>query len=118
MTTRYISRTKVQPMLWRITAPSLRTNLVVDTPTLAVRGATGLPISAPTEFNVGSSSNGKPSSLPTEAWNAPNIALVEVLLPDSATPIQPSIGATMMNHGPIVEKPLASELAMPEKLNT
>jgi predicted metalloprotease len=47
-------------------------------------------------------------------WNAPNMALVEVLLPDSATPIHPRMGATTMNHGPIVEKPLASELPMPE----
>src|SRR5579883_2703 len=109
---------KVQPILWRITSPSLRTKRLVETPTLAVCGATGLPTSAPTELSVGRSSSGKPKSLPTEAWNAPNIALVEVLLPDSATPIQPSAGATMMNQGPIVEKPLASELAMPEKLKT
>ena len=33
----------------------------------AVCGAIGLPISAPTEFNVGSSSKGKPSTLPTSA---------------------------------------------------
>ena len=39
-------------MLWRMTSPSLRTNLLVDTPTLAVCGAIGLPISAPTEFSV------------------------------------------------------------------
>jgi hypothetical protein len=44
----------------RITSPSLRTNLLVDTPTLAVCGAIGLPISAPTELNVGSSSGGMP----------------------------------------------------------
>src|ERR1700730_12946577 len=105
-------------MLWRITAPSLRTKRLVDTPTLAVCGATGFAMSAPAQLSVGGSSKGKPSSLPTEAWNAPNMALVEVLLPDSATPIQPRIGATMMNHTPIFEKPLASELAMPEKLKT
>jgi len=73
-----------------------------------------LPISAPTEFSDGSSSAGKPRSLPTSAWNAPNIALVDVLLPESATPIHPRIGATTMNHGPIFEKPLASEAAIPE----
>jgi hypothetical protein len=43
---------------------------VVDTTTLAVCGATDLPISAPTEFRVGRSI-GNPSSLLTEAWNAP-----------------------------------------------
>ena len=97
-------------MIW----PSSRTNRLVETPTLAVCGAIGLPISAPTEFSDGSSSGGKPSSLPTSTWNAPNIALVEVLLPDSATPIQPRIGATTMNHHPSCEKPLASEAAIPE----
>ena len=61
-------------MLWRITAPSLPTNCVDDTPTLAVCGATGLPISAPTEFRLGRSS-GNPSSLLSEAWNALNMAL-------------------------------------------
>src|SRR5262249_26646056 len=49
----------VQPKLCRITSPSLRTNLLVDTPTLAVCGAIGLPISAPTELMVGSSSGGE-----------------------------------------------------------
>src|ERR1700675_2417605 len=97
---------KVQPMLWRMTSPSLRTNLLVETPTLAVCGAIGLPISAPTEFNVGSNSAGNPSCTPTSAWNLPNIALVDVLEPDRATPIKPSIGATMMNQGPRYEKPL------------
>src|SRR5215471_11254766 len=77
--------TKVQPMLWRMTAPSLRTNFVVDTPTLAVCGATGLPISAPTELRVGSSKGGKFSNWPTSAWNLPNIAFVEVLLPERAS---------------------------------
>src|SRR5579872_4882865 len=101
-----------------MTWPSFRTKRLVDTPTLAVCGAIGLPISAPTELRVGKRSMGKPRSRPTEAWNAPNMALVEVLLPESATPIHPRIGATTRNHGPMVEKPLASELAMPEKLNT
>src|SRR6516165_8468270 len=101
-------------MLWRMTAPSLRTNFVVDTPTLAVWGATGLPISEPTELSVGKISGGKPSNWPTSAWNFPNMAFVDVLLPDSATPIQPRIGATTMNATPSVEKALASEDAMPE----
>src|SRR5215469_6529736 len=105
-------------MLWRMTSPSLRTNLLVDTPTLAVCGATGLPISAPTEFNVGRRNGGKPSWTPTSAWNLPNMALVEVFDPDSATPMKPRIGATMMNAVPNDEKPLASDDAMPEKLNT
>ena len=37
---RYASRMNVHPMLWRMTSPSLRTNLLVETPTLAVCGAT------------------------------------------------------------------------------
>src|ERR1700761_4927278 len=101
-----------------MTSPSFRTKRLVETPTLAVWGATGLPISAPTEFRVGSSKGGKPSSLPTSIWKWPNIALVEVLLPDSATPIQPRIGATTTKAGPILAKALASEPAMPEKLKT
>src|SRR5580692_25643 len=92
-----------------MTSPSLRTNSLVDTPTLAVCGAIGLPISAPTEFMTGNSINGKPSNCPTSAWNFPNMALVEVLLPDSAT---------TMKYGPSAEKALASEPAMPEKLKT
>src|SRR5215475_3086566 len=102
------------PKLWRITSPSLRTNFDVDTPTLAVCGAIGLPISAPTEFRDGSSSTGKPSTLPTSAWNVPNMALVEVLLPESATPMKPRSGATTIKADPILEKELASEPAMPE----
>jgi hypothetical protein len=47
---------------------------VDDTPTLAVCGATGLPMSAPTEFRLGRS-GGNPSSLLTEAWNALKMAL-------------------------------------------
>src|SRR5271157_5557905 len=105
-------------MLWRITAPSFRTNRLVDTPTLAVCGATGLPTSAPTEFSVGKRRGGKPRILPTANWNAPNMAFVDVLLPESATPIQPRIGATMMNQAPSLENPYASDPAMPEKLNT
>src|SRR5581483_819427 len=104
----------VQPMLWRMTSPSLRTNLLVETPTLAVGGATGLPISAPTELSVGGSSSGMPSWLATRAWNLPNIALVEVLEPDSATPMNPRMGETTMNAVPMLEKPLASDAAMPE----
>jgi len=46
------------------------------------------------------------------------MAFVEVLLPESATPIQPRMGATMMNQDPILENPYASDPAMPEKLNT
>src|SRR5204862_8025504 len=107
---------KVQPMLWRMTSPSLRTNLLVETPTLAVWGAIGLPISAPTEFRVGSSSGGMPSCAPTSAWNLPNMALVEVFEPERATPMKPSTGATMMNAVPMLEKPFASEAAMPEYL--
>src|SRR5215467_4603741 len=118
MTIRYASRMNVQPMLWRMTSPSLRTNLLVETPTLAVCGATGLPISAPTELSDGSSSGGMPSCVPTSAWNLPNIAFVEVFEPDSATPMKPSIGETTMNAVPNDEKPVASDGAMAEKLNT
>src|SRR5882757_4090163 len=96
-----------------MTSPSLRTMDVVATPTLAVCGATGLPTSAPTEFSDGNSSGGAPSSLATESWKAPNTALDEVLLPDRATAIHPSIGASTTNTGPILENPLAMELAMP-----
>ena len=56
--------------------------------------------------------------LPTSAWNLPNMALVEVLEPDSATPMKPRTGATTMKDGPSLEKALASEPAMPEKLKT
>src|SRR5215472_15189657 len=101
-----------------MTCPSRRTYLVVETPTLAVCGATGLPISAPTEFSDGSSSGGMCSSPPTEYWNEPNSALVDVLLPDSATPIQPMMGARMRNVGPIWANPCAIVLAMPDQLNT
>src|SRR6266513_1564095 len=109
---------KVQPMLWRMTSPSLRTNLLVDTPTLAVCGAIGLPISAPTEFSVGSSSGGMPSCAPTSAWNLPNMAFVEVFEPERATPMKPSIGATMMNAVPMLEKPLAGQLVAREEQAT
>src|SRR5579863_10105984 len=102
----------VQPILWRITSPSLRTNLLVDTPTLAVCGAIGLPISAPTELSVGNNSGGIPSWTPTKAWNLPNIALVEVFEPDSATPMKPRIGETMMKAVPNEENPLASDEAI------
>src|SRR5579863_859845 len=105
---------KVHPMLWRITSPSLRTNLLVETPTLAVCGATGLPISAPTELKDGRRSGGKPSCAPTRAWKLPNIAFVDVFDPESATPMKPRIGQTMMKAVPRLEKPLASEDAIPE----
>src|ERR1700756_520800 len=101
-----------------MTWPSLRTKRVVDTPTLAVCGATGLPISAPTELTVGSSRGGNPRICPTSAWNLPNIALVDVLLPDSATPMKPRIGATTMKAVPSEENAFASEAAIPEKLYT
>src|SRR5262249_15924930 len=101
-----------------MTSPSLRTNSLVETPTLAVCGAIGLPISAPTELSVGKSIAGIPSNCPTKAWNFPNMALVEVLLPESATPMKPSSGATMMKNGPISENALASDPAIPEKLKT
>src|SRR6201999_189885 len=99
-----------------MTSPSLRTKRVVDTPTLAVCGAIGFPISEPTELMVGSSNGGKPRICPTNAWNLPNIALVDVLLPDRATPMNPRIGATTMKAEPIDEKALAREAAMREKL--
>src|SRR5262249_47033608 len=102
------------PKLWRITSPSLRTNFDVETPTLAVCGAIGLPISAPTEFRVGSRKTGNPSLTPTSAWNLPNMALVEGFEPDSATPMKPRTGATRMNHTPSPENPFASDDAMPE----
>src|SRR5215469_14209484 len=107
---------RVQKKLCLITSPSLRTKRVVETPTLAVCGATGLPISAPTELTVGNRSGGKPRICPTSAWNLPNIALVDVLLPDRATPMKPRIGATTTNAEPRDEKAFANEAAMPEKL--
>src|SRR5882757_2930711 len=97
-----------------MTSPSLRTMDVVATPTLAVCGATGLPTSAPAEFSAGNSSTGAPSSFPTVSWNAPNTAFDEVLLPDSATAIQPSTGDSTTKTGPILANPWAIELAMPE----
>jgi hypothetical protein len=73
-------------------------------------GKTFLPVSAPVELSEGSSSNGICSRVPTERWKPPNSALVEVLLPDSATPIQPRIGASTTNQVPTREKPYASVL--------
>src|SRR5256885_3137408 len=102
---RYASRTSVHHILWRITWPSLRTYLEVETPTLAVCGATGLPTSAPTEPNEGSNRTGKPSNLPTWTCTRPNKLLAEVLLPESATPIHPRMGASRIKAGPIFEKP-------------
>src|SRR5207248_241730 len=52
-----------------MTSPSLRTKRVVETPTLAVCGATGLPTSAPTEFRDGSKSAGILSNPPAVACN-------------------------------------------------
>src|ERR1700740_3511674 len=104
----------VQPMLWQMTSPSLRTNLLVETPTLAVCGATGLPISGPTELRDGIREVGMPSCAPTSAWNLPNIVFVEVFEPESATPMNPRIGQTTMKAVPRPEKPLASEAAIPE----
>src|SRR5438105_13642351 len=100
-------------MLCRMTSPSLRTNRLVDTPTAAVCGAIGFPTSAPTELNDGSSSGGRFSSRPVTICTGPNIAFVDVLLPDSATPTQPRIGAKTMNQSPTFEQPYAIELAMP-----
>src|SRR6478752_6591212 len=100
-------------MLWRMTSPSLRTNRLVDTPTLAVCGAIGLPTSAPTELNDGSSSGGRFNNLPVTICTGPNIAFVEVLLPDNATPTQPRIGARTTNQSPSFEQPYAIEFAMP-----
>src|SRR5579875_1490214 len=96
-----------------MTVPSSRTKRLVDTPTLAVWGATGLPVSAPTELREGKRRAGAPSSLATDAWNAPKTALVDVLEPDRATPIQPRMGARTTKTVPTLEKPLAMELAMP-----
>ncbi|HEX7266417.1 MAG TPA: hypothetical protein VF256_03220 [Streptosporangiaceae bacterium] len=42
---------------------------------------------------------------PTAYWNPPNSAFVEVLRPDSATPIQPRSGASRMNQVPTRENP-------------
>src|SRR5579864_317661 len=99
ITIKYPSTTSVQPMLCRITWPSLRTNLQVDTPTLAVWGAIGFPTSAPTELSDGNSSTGKLSNLPVMAWTGPNIAFVDALLPERATPIHPRIGAKTTKNG-------------------
>src|SRR5579864_548656 len=104
-------------MLWRMTSPSLRTNLLVDTPTAAVCGAMGLPTSAPTELKDGSSSSGRLSRRPVTICTGPNIALVDVLLPESATPTHPRIGARTMNATPTLEQPYAIELAIPLKTN-
>ena len=46
------------------------------------------------------------------------MALVEVLLPDSATPMKPRIGATTMKYGPSAENALASDPAVPQKFKT
>src|ERR1700730_9172579 len=102
-------------MLWRMTSPSLRTYLLVETPTAAVCGAIGLPTSAPTELSDGSSSGGRFRRRPALICTGPNIAFVDVLLPDSATPTQPRIGARTMNARPTFEQPYAIEFAMPVK---
>ena len=64
-----------------------------------------MPTSAPTELSDGSKSSGMRSRPPTAYWNPPNSAFVEVLLPDSATPIQPRMGASRMNQVPTRENP-------------
>src|SRR5437868_12424437 len=109
---------RVQGRLYLITWPSRRTYLLVETPTLVVCGAIGLPISAPTELSEGSSSAGMCRSPPTEYWNPPNRALVEVLLPDRATPMNPMTGSRMRNVGPSWAKPGASEVDVPEEVPT
>src|SRR5271170_3660357 len=43
------------------------------------------------------------------------MAFVDVLLPERATPIHPSMGARTMKNGSIFESPNASELAIPVK---
>jgi hypothetical protein len=65
-----------------------------------------LPISTPTEFGDGSSGGGRCSSPPVEWWSPPDSALVDVLLPDSATPIQPTVGARIRNVEPIWADPV------------
>src|ERR1700730_5171002 len=60
---------RIQLMLCRITCPSLLTSLLVETPTLAVCGAIGLPTSAPTELIDGSISTGRFRHLPVMAFN-------------------------------------------------
>src|SRR5437588_8422896 len=110
--------TSVHDMLWRITWPSLRTKRLVETPTLAVCGAIGFPTSAPTEFIEGNRRTGRCNSLPVTACTGPNIALVEVLLPDSATPIQPRMGAIATNSQPTFDRPYPSEVAMPVNTKT
>src|ERR1700723_93845 len=47
------------------------------------------------------------------ACTGPNMAFVEVLLPERATPIQPRTGASTTKNRPILESPNASELAIP-----
>src|ERR1700761_2267379 len=61
----------VQRKLCLMTAPSLRTKRVVETPTLAVCGATGLPISAPTELRVGSKRGGGTRGCPRHPHTDP-----------------------------------------------
>lgn len=96
------------------TMPSLLTYGVVDTPTLTVCGATGLPNSAPTELLAGNNGTGKPNNLPTVACNAPNNVLEAVLLPDRAAPMKPKKGDIMINTSPTNELAYANEYAMPE----
>src|ERR1700687_1414667 len=105
----------VQPILCRITWPSLRTSLLVETPALAVCGAIGLPTSDPTELKEGNIKTGRCSNLPVIACTGPNIAFVEVLLPERPTPTQPRTGANTTKNSPILESPKASEFAIPVK---
>src|ERR1039457_3783489 len=104
---------RVQPILCRMTWPSLRTSLLVETPTLAVCGAIGLPTSDPTELKEGNIKTGRCSNLQVIACTRPNMAFVEVLLPESATPTHPRTGAKTTKNTPILESPKASEFAMP-----
>src|SRR5258707_14704019 len=97
----------VHHMLCRITWPSLRTNLHVETPTLAVWGAIGFPTSAPTELSDGNNRTGRFSNFPVMACTGPNMAFVDAFLPARATPIHPRKGARTTKNGPIFERPKA-----------
>jgi hypothetical protein len=92
----------------------LRTNLVVDTPTLAVCGATGFADLGTDRVEGRQQQRRKPKNLAHQRLELAEHGIVEVLLPDRATPIHPRIGATRMKATPILENPLASEAAMPE----
>src|SRR5262245_4907944 len=74
-----------------MTSPSLRTKRVVETPTLAVCGAIGFPISAPTELTVGISSGG---------GNNTRIATILLIEPDSASNGRPVTAASATTRSP------------------